>query len=302
VPLLHGYVSVVSSPETRARRQRGRRTAHLQVASGRGTWRAQHQPALVRSRRCFGTCVGFESCVVKARSTSVAAPAVWALTPLLPACLSACLLHLGVVLRAGQRVALVFRAEIRRPEQRLLQGLLEALERAPSASVVALGVTHVSLLEAVAAHGSGSRGPWSGRPFCAAPAHRSLREPATAAQPKVGAVSRKLAVVVRADLGMSKGKIAAQAAHAAVAAVLRSDRDPDLVAWLRAGQPKVVLRVGSEAQLRSLCEAAEAADLPVEVILDAGRTQVDPGTPTCCAIGPAPDSAVDSVTGSLQLL
>jgi PTH2 family peptidyl-tRNA hydrolase len=35
---------------------------------------------------------------------------------------------------------------------------------------------------------------------------------------------------------------------------------------------------------------------------DAGRTQVPAGTPTCAAIGPATDEAVDAVTGDLRLL
>jgi peptidyl-tRNA hydrolase, PTH2 family len=112
----------------------------------------------------------------------------------------------------------------------------------------------------------------------------------------------KLALVVRTDLGMGKGKIAAQAAHAAVAAVLRTYRHPDFNAWIQAGQPKVVLKVGSEDELRMVCDAAREAALPVETIQDAGRTQVQSGTPTCCAIGPASNSRLDAVTGHLHLL
>ena len=112
----------------------------------------------------------------------------------------------------------------------------------------------------------------------------------------------KLALVVRTDLGMGRGKIAAQAAHAAVASVLRTHATPAFAAWLREGQPKVVLKVSGETELRELCLAAEAADLPVEVIHDAGRTQVEPGTATCCAIGPAPVEEIDRVAGELSLL
>jgi PTH2 family peptidyl-tRNA hydrolase len=112
----------------------------------------------------------------------------------------------------------------------------------------------------------------------------------------------KLALVVRTDLGMTRGKIAAQAAHAAVAAALSALGRPDFNAWAADGQPKVALRVGSLDELAAVCEAALRAGLPVEVIRDAGRTQVEPGTPTCCAIGPAPDERVDAVTGELRLL
>jgi PTH2 family peptidyl-tRNA hydrolase len=112
----------------------------------------------------------------------------------------------------------------------------------------------------------------------------------------------KLTLIVRSDLGMGRGKIAAQVAHAAVAAALASIGTPEFTAWLRDGQPKVVLRVGSEEELHSIAGQAAEAGLPVQVIHDAGRTQVAEGTPTCCAIGPAADSAIDAVTAQLTLL
>jgi len=111
----------------------------------------------------------------------------------------------------------------------------------------------------------------------------------------------KLALVVRTDLGMGRGKIAAQVAHAAVAAVLAS-RDADLAAWLGQGQPKVVLKVPTGEQLLDLARQARADGLTVEVVRDAGRTQVAPGTPTCCAVGPADSERVDKVTAGLSLL
>lgn len=112
----------------------------------------------------------------------------------------------------------------------------------------------------------------------------------------------KLALIVRTDLDMGRGKIAAQVAHAAVAAALRTQGTADFAGWLRDGQPKVVLKVTGEERLRELCAAAAAAGLAVEVIRDAGRTQVAAGTLTCAAIGPAPSDRVDSVVGGLSLL
>ena len=112
----------------------------------------------------------------------------------------------------------------------------------------------------------------------------------------------KLTLVVRADLGMGRGKIAAQAAHAAVAATLASLGKADFLAWLQDGQPKVVVRATSEEHLQAIVAQAAAAGLPVQVVRDAGRTQVAEGTLTCCAIGPAADSAIDPVTGGLALL
>jgi peptidyl-tRNA hydrolase, PTH2 family len=118
----------------------------------------------------------------------------------------------------------------------------------------------------------------------------------------MSAMETKLTLVVRADLGMGRGKIAAQAAHAAVSAALANLGTMDFRAWLRDGQPKVVLRVNSQEQLHAIADQAAASGLPVQLIHDAGRTQVAEGTPTCCAIGPAPASRIDAVTADLSLL
>jgi peptidyl-tRNA hydrolase, PTH2 family len=112
----------------------------------------------------------------------------------------------------------------------------------------------------------------------------------------------KLTVVVRTDLGMGRGKIAAQVAHAAVAAVLGNLDGADFAAWLRDGQPKVVLKVTTAGQLEDVVRRARAAGLPVELVSDAGRTQVAPGTLTCCAVGPADGDRIDAVTTGLALL
>ena len=112
----------------------------------------------------------------------------------------------------------------------------------------------------------------------------------------------KLAVVVRTDLGMGRGKIAAQVAHAAVAATLASLGTAGFAAWLREGQPKVVLKVSTGGQLEDVVRQSRESELPVEVISDAGRTQVTPGTLTCCALGPAESHRVDGVTAGLSLL
>jgi PTH2 family peptidyl-tRNA hydrolase len=115
-------------------------------------------------------------------------------------------------------------------------------------------------------------------------------------------MTMKLIVTVRTDLGMGRGKLAAQVAHAAVAATLAGLGSADAVEWLREGQPKVVLRVLTAEQLQDVADRAAAASLPVEVIRDAGRTQVSAGTLTCCAIGPADAERIDAVTGELSLL
>lgn len=39
-----------------------------------------------------------------------------------------------------------------------------------------------------------------------------------------------------------------------------------------------------------------------EVIADAGRTQIEPGSHTVLAVGPAPLSVINEITGHLKLL
>ena len=110
-----------------------------------------------------------------------------------------------------------------------------------------------------------------------------------------------MVIAVRSDLGLGRGKLAVQAAHAAVTRTLEAPA-PARRAWLADGQPKVVVRVEDEAELAAVCDAAERAGLGCALIHDAGRTQVPEGTPTACAIGPAPRAALEPVTGELPLL
>ena len=117
-------------------------------------------------------------------------------------------------------------------------------------------------------------------------------------------VDLKMVVCVRQDLGMSKGKVAAQCGHAVLGAYKIARRAaPEYVkAWEWRGQAKIVLKVENEADLDALAAAARAAGLPYTVIEDAGRTEVEPGTRTVIGIGPAPRGDIDAITGKLRLL
>ena len=86
----------------------------------------------------------------------------------------------------------------------------------------------------------------------------------------------KLVLCVRTDLGMSRGKIAAQAGHATLGAYQKAKRmAPGMVRrWEQAAQPKIALAIRSAAQARELERAAKSASLPTYVVCDAGRTQV----------------------------
>jgi peptidyl-tRNA hydrolase, PTH2 family len=102
-------------------------------------------------------------------------------------------------------------------------------------------------------------------------------------------------------LKLPRGKLAAQVAHASVAALLEAPAEARR-AWLEDGMPKVVLRGESEQELRALEAAAERAGLPNALITDAGHTVVAAGTVTCLGLGPAPIEAIDALTGELRLV
>lgn len=114
----------------------------------------------------------------------------------------------------------------------------------------------------------------------------------------------KQAIVVRTDLKMGKGKVAAQVAHASLAAAeaARDRKGSWYEGWKDEGQAKIVLKVESEEELDELFRKARAAGLPASLIQDRGLTQVEPGTVTCLGVGPGPDAAVDEITGKLKLL
>lgn len=115
----------------------------------------------------------------------------------------------------------------------------------------------------------------------------------------------KQVIVVRSDLKMGKGKVAAQVAHAALDAADASRRKhPDWYdSWREQGQAKVVVKTeGGELALQDLLKQARSLGLPASLIQDKGLTQLEPGTTTCMAIGPGPSGVIDKLTGGLKLL
>lgn len=135
----------------------------------------------------------------------------------------------------------------------------------------------------------------------------------------------KQMIVMRRDLKMRKGKIAAQAGHACVTAVLMAleregrlgqvmtagdgirlkptDRpSTPLSDWFDRGVAKVCVYVDSEEALLELDRRAKEVGIISALICDAGMTEFH-GQPTftCLAFEPLPPERVDPLTGELPL-
>ncbi len=111
----------------------------------------------------------------------------------------------------------------------------------------------------------------------------------------------KQVILVREDLKLDKGKMAAQVAHASVEAALRSDKEI-VKKWRLLGMKKVVLKVKNKEELFKYNQIAKDNKLKTAVITDAGKTRIKPGTITCLAIGPDEEEKIDNVTRNLKMM
>ena len=135
----------------------------------------------------------------------------------------------------------------------------------------------------------------------------------------------KMMIVIRRDLRMRKGKIAAQAGHACIDAILmalnkegrlndfemtvdgltleNTDKPSSpLSDWFTYGCAKVCVCVDSEDALLEIAQKAKEKGIIASVIVDAGKTEFH-GVPTktCLALEPLPAEIADELTGDLPL-
>lgn len=132
----------------------------------------------------------------------------------------------------------------------------------------------------------------------------------------------KQVIVIRKDLNMRKGKIAAQAAHASMKVILDQmdgdddpmfplvwyhlgvERDKALHQWLFTGRfKKICVSVDSEQELMDIYNQARQAKILCTLVVDSGLTEFN-GVPTktCIAVGPDYPERIDPITGHLKLL
>ena len=93
----------------------------------------------------------------------------------------------------------------------------------------------------------------------------------------------KQVILVRQDLKLPKGKLAAQCSHASVEAVLKSSSGT-VKAWREEGMAKIVVKVKDQKELVKCFQKAKDEGLAAALITDAGKTVVAPGTKTAAAI------------------
>ncbi len=142
----------------------------------------------------------------------------------------------------------------------------------------------------------------------------------------------KQVLVVRKDLNMRKGKIAAQCAHASMKVLLdamtknrvqhfdaaqpggpiesytdwtlKVNSGTPLDLWLNGSFAKICVSVNSEAELDAVYAKAKEAGIQCAMIVDSGRTEFH-GEPTKTVVAIGPDygsTKIDLITGGLPLL
>ena len=111
----------------------------------------------------------------------------------------------------------------------------------------------------------------------------------------------KQVIIVRTDLKMGKGKIAAQCCHGAIGAYKKSPSDK-IKKWENEAYAKVVLKVKTLEEITDLTKNADEKGIVNYLVVDAGRTQIPTSSVTVLALGPDEDEILDEVTGELKLL
>lgn len=141
----------------------------------------------------------------------------------------------------------------------------------------------------------------------------------------------KQVIVMRKDLGMRKGKMIAQGAHASMGAIFNKGivfmqksligrllrwyfrvngysfqllpMDDQMHQWVAGRFKKITVSVNSEAELLEIYQKALDAGLNASLIRDAGLTEFG-GQPTFTAVAVGPNRAdvVNKITGNLPLL
>lgn len=112
-------------------------------------------------------------------------------------------------------------------------------------------------------------------------------------------------IIVREDLKMSHGKMAAQVAHASLGSVYPHMNEPFVQEWLNGAFTKIVLRAKTFQQLTNLVQNLVVGGIEHREIWDNCLTELTPeserGTLTCVGIMPYPKSQLLQYLRKFQL-
>ena len=93
-------------------------------------------------------------------------------------------------------------------------------------------------------------------------------------------------IIIREDLNMSPGKIAAQSIHAAYGYIRSNGFNSELTNYLNGLPIIIVKKVKSKEKLMNVLSAAQKAGIKTGIQIDAGLTEIEPDTVTAISIGP----------------
>lgn len=129
-------------------------------------------------------------------------------------------------------------------------------------------------------------------------------------------------IIIRTDLPMNVGKLAAQAGHAVMKVFFDKFEDTQIIEkegedkidafiykpsveeryWIKNKFTKITKKVKNENQLLKVYEKAREAGLNVSLIKDAGLYGLEGENYTCIAVGPNYVEDCEPVVGKLRLL
>ena len=118
----------------------------------------------------------------------------------------------------------------------------------------------------------------------------------------------KMVFLVRQDLKMGAGKIAAQVAHAAIGLydeTLEGDsiyQKNALDYWINFGQKKIVLKADNLEIMLDVVKKCKEKKVQYCMITDAGHTQVPAGSVTVLGLGPDTSAKINEITGKFKLM
>ena len=99
---------------------------------------------------------------------------------------------------------------------------------------------------------------------------------------------------------MSKGKLASQVAHASLMSYLKGSSDINQK-WLDNSYVKIILKANLET-IKDLDNLFNIQGISHFLVVDEGRTEIEPNTITCLGISPMENEKVDKYINNLKLL